>query len=146
MKGSPVGEGRESCGQETSHKRHTRGNPVCRYETSQETSQGEMMNCLWCEKEIHISERGRPRKYCSHACRQRAYESRKYRMDEVWIAMRQYDNCYLCAEALDWSDEKSICLDHMLATVHGGRTHPPNLRPVHVLCNLRKGAALIQPA
>lgn len=62
------------------------------------------------------------------------------------MEMKKYDHCYLCDELLDWSDEKSICLDHMLATVHGGRTRPSNLRPVHVICNLRKGATLLHPA
>ncbi len=32
--------------------------------------------CTWCGKDITASGRGRPRKYCSQACRQRAYEQR----------------------------------------------------------------------
>ena len=32
--------------------------------------------CAWCGKDIASSGRGRPRKYCSQACRQRAYEQR----------------------------------------------------------------------
>lgn len=32
--------------------------------------------CAWCAKAIEFPDRGRPRKYCSHACRQRAYEQR----------------------------------------------------------------------
>lgn len=32
--------------------------------------------CQWCGTELHSSRRGRPRKYCSQACRQRAYEQR----------------------------------------------------------------------
>ena len=32
--------------------------------------------CQWCGTELRSSRRGRPRKYCSQACRQRAYEQR----------------------------------------------------------------------
>ncbi|MBN9643537.1 hypothetical protein ACFSSC_03470 [Corynebacterium mendelii] len=32
--------------------------------------------CSWCSKPIQSTGRGRPRKYCSHSCRQRAYEQR----------------------------------------------------------------------
>ena len=32
--------------------------------------------CEWCGSEVQPSGRGRPRKFCSQACRQRAYEQR----------------------------------------------------------------------
>lgn len=32
--------------------------------------------CQWCHKEFEGSGRGRPRKFCSQSCRQRAYEQR----------------------------------------------------------------------
>ncbi|CAF21486.1 MULTISPECIES: hypothetical protein [Corynebacterium] len=32
--------------------------------------------CSWCGKDVASTGRGRPRKYCSQACRQRAYEQR----------------------------------------------------------------------
>ncbi len=32
--------------------------------------------CAWCGKSIEAGTRGRRRKYCSQACRQRAYEQR----------------------------------------------------------------------
>ncbi|MCS4489362.1 hypothetical protein N7326_00290 [Corynebacterium sp. ES2794-CONJ1] len=32
--------------------------------------------CQWCGTEIEKPLRGRPRKYCSQSCRQRAYEQR----------------------------------------------------------------------
>ncbi len=38
------------------------------------TQQGPV--CSWCGKDIASTGRGRPRKYCSQACRQRAYEQR----------------------------------------------------------------------
>ncbi|QTH60824.1 hypothetical protein J5O04_08370 [Corynebacterium hindlerae] len=34
------------------------------------------MTCAWCGTPIEVSGRGRPKKYCSHSCRQRAYEQR----------------------------------------------------------------------
>ncbi|MDO4908560.1 MAG: hypothetical protein Q3962_01745 [Corynebacterium sp.] len=33
--------------------------------------------CKWCGKELDLSKRGRPKTYCSHSCRQRAYEARQ---------------------------------------------------------------------
>ncbi|MPV52074.1 hypothetical protein GCO27_03120 [Corynebacterium sp. zg331] len=32
--------------------------------------------CTWCGKEMAASTRGRPKKYCSPSCKQRAYEQR----------------------------------------------------------------------
>ncbi|MEZ2121358.1 hypothetical protein QWU43_03985 [Corynebacterium sp. CCM 9204] len=32
--------------------------------------------CQWCQGPVPKQGRGRPRKYCSHSCRQRAYEQR----------------------------------------------------------------------
>lgn len=32
--------------------------------------------CAWCGKEMDPSTRGRPKKYCSPSCKQRAYEQR----------------------------------------------------------------------
>lgn len=32
--------------------------------------------CAWCGKELYRAGRGRPRKYCSQSCKQRAYEQR----------------------------------------------------------------------
>lgn len=33
-------------------------------------------SCTWCGKELVNTGRGRPRKYCSRSCKQRAYEQR----------------------------------------------------------------------
>lgn len=33
-------------------------------------------SCQWCGREFGDLSRGRPRKYCSQSCRQRAYEQR----------------------------------------------------------------------
>ncbi|QGU01966.1 hypothetical protein CKALI_05480 [Corynebacterium kalinowskii] len=37
---------------------------------------GKPATCAWCGKTIEAGGRGRPKKYCSHSCRQRAYEQR----------------------------------------------------------------------
>lgn len=89
--------------------------------------------------------RGRPKRFCKQGCRQRAYESRLYGMESVWNKMFHIVDCYICGNELNWSDRSSIVLDHMLATVHGGETNPINLRPVHLLCNTRKGYKFLTP-
>ena len=33
--------------------------------------------CQWCGAEVAVQGRGRPRKYCSTSCKQRAYEQRQ---------------------------------------------------------------------
>ncbi|WP_128889861.1 hypothetical protein [Corynebacterium pelargi] len=38
--------------------------------------------CIWCAKPMEPNSRGRRRKYCSHACRQRAYEQRSGRQGQ----------------------------------------------------------------
>lgn len=35
------------------------------------------VSCAWCGKELVLTGRGRPRKYCSRSCKQRAYEQRQ---------------------------------------------------------------------
>jgi len=102
-----------------------------------------LTNCLWCDEEIEQKSMGRPIKYCRRSHRQRAYESRKTGMDNLWITMSHIENCYLCDEPLDWTDKQSVVFDHEIATVHGGRTNVNNLRPVHRLCNHIKLAKLI---
>lgn len=39
-------------------------------------SEGDKDSCLWCGKPIVNQGRGRPKKYCSSSCKQRAYEKR----------------------------------------------------------------------
>lgn len=63
-------------------------------------------------------------------------------MDELHEHLRRFSECYICNSPLDWSSPQEICTDHVIATIHGGRTHPENLRPVHVRCNAKKGSAL----
>ena len=100
--------------------------------------------CVWCGKTLPVQHgSGRRRLYCSASCKQRAYESRKYKIGEVWdFLQRNYTHCYLRSEPLEWDKPQTMCLDHMIATVHGGRTDVQNLRPVHIPCNARKGAKL----
>lgn len=38
--------------------------------------------CAWCSKTLSAAGRGRRRKYCSQACRQRAYEQRSGRQGQ----------------------------------------------------------------
>jgi hypothetical protein len=39
------------------------------------------MGCAWCRSKVEQVGRGRPRRYCSQACRQRAYEMHKLARD-----------------------------------------------------------------
>lgn len=68
-------------------------------------------------------------------------------MENVWAGLREkYTHCYLCEQPLDWAvEEDQICTDHKIATVHGGRSAPGNLRPVHVVCNAKKADKLLSP-
>lgn len=101
-------------------------------------------SCLWCGSEFKASGVGRPRKYCKKSCRQRAYESRKWGIGEMWEHFEKtYTDCYLCDAPLDWKAPQTMCVDHMISTVHGGRTDVANLRPVHLRCNGLKASTLI---
>lgn len=101
------------------------------------------VTCKWCGSGFTPKGVGRPPNYCKQGCRQRAYESRKWGIGEMWEHMEAtYSDCYLCGESLVWSQPQTLCVDHMIATVHGGRTDVENLRPVHVPCNAKKGARL----
>lgn len=103
-------------------------------------------DCLWCGKPLPQQEgRGRRRVFCKPSCKQRAYESRKNNMPELWKHLRKFDRCYICGETLDWFNPSSIVTDHMVATVHGGVTEPANLRPVHMRCNAVKGTKYLTP-
>lgn len=44
--------------------------------TSREDSRHTPGFCAWCGEEMPGQQRGRPRKFCSRSCRQRAYEQR----------------------------------------------------------------------
>lgn len=42
--------------------------------------------CWWCHGPVVRQRTGRWRKYCSHSCRQRAYEQRKLNRAADWVA------------------------------------------------------------
>ena len=42
-------------------------------------------HCNWCSVDIGQKPYGRKRRYCSHACRQRAYEYRKVERVHDWL-------------------------------------------------------------
>ncbi|WP_420361681.1 HNH endonuclease [Corynebacterium marquesiae] len=104
--------------------------------------------CAWCGGALPDRVgAGRTRKFCKASCKQRAYESRKFGIAEMWkIFQSEYSTCYLCGGVLDYASPQTLCVDHMIATVHGGRTDIENLRPVHIRCNAVKGARLFAPS
>ena len=62
-------------------------------------SKGDKATCQWCGKSVVNQGRGRPKKYCSSACKQRAYEKR--------AALRDFsDN----EKALTLSPERAVKL------------------------------------
>lgn len=102
------------------------------------------MKCKWCGKSFETNRVGRPPLYCCKSHKQRAYESRRYRIGDIWESLRaEFQDCYLCGQPLDYAAPQTLCLDHMISTVYGGRTDVENLRPVHLKCNARKGFKLI---
>lgn len=102
-------------------------------------------SCLWCGSPLREQKSGQRRKFCKASCRQRAYEDRIHHNRDLRDRLRaQHADCYLCGDPLPWeSAPDSVCLDHRIATVWGGVTNEINVKPVHVLCNLAKGARLI---
>lgn len=49
--------------------------------------------------------------------------------------------CHLCGEQI--ASEDDLHVDHVIPREHGGTHTYDNLRPAHVLCNLRKGTKLM---
>ena len=46
------------------------------------------LRCRWCKKKIAVQPRGRLPDYCSHSCRQRAYERAKWQQPHL-VALRK---------------------------------------------------------
>ena len=100
--------------------------------------------CDWCGTEFTQHQMGRRKRFCKNSCKQRAYESRKWGMAEIrrdWETL--YSSCYLCGETLNWLEPQRIVSDHKIATVYARQTNPVNVKPVHLLCNARKGDKLL---
>lgn len=62
-------------------------------------------------------------------------------------------DCHVCLRAIDWNApsatkypgwESGGQLDHVVPIARGGRDDINNVKPIHVLCNLRKGSKLMQ--
>lgn len=82
---------------------------------------------------------GRPRRYCSRACRLRAYQRR------TWRAGIQEptpgDPCSVCGQPLAGRFE----LDHIIPGIKAGSGDPSNLQWVHPDCNKSKGSRVLVP-
>ncbi len=87
---------------------------------------------------------GRPRLFCSDACRQQNYIQRVILNGSLIAELGERDGwrCYLCGEQIDpklrggpWAP----CFDHLIPVSWGGQAAPENLSVVHVDCNLKKG-------
>ena len=54
------------------------------------TKRPKTLRCRWCDAKITVDPRGRLPEYCSHGCRQRAYEKRKWAPPD-WSAPLAHD-------------------------------------------------------
>lgn len=105
--------------------------------------------CATCGSDIEpTTGRGRPRLYCSGMCRGRAYLARHYNIRVEDIIDRWGNECYLCRKPVSLHEPfgpQSANIDHIIPRSAGGASTLENLRLVHYVCNLRKGASLVCP-
>jgi hypothetical protein len=61
------------------------------------------------------------------------------------IAAREGYRCWLCERKIDrrlkHPHPRSLSLDHYIPVTKGGSDDPNNLRPAHLICNVRRAAA-----
>jgi ATP adenylyltransferase len=57
------------------------------------------------------------------------------------LSSRQSGRCGLCGHPLD---PKGVHVDHIVPRKHGGKNHMGNLQLVCAVCNLMKGARLVE--
>ena len=91
---------------------------------------------------------GRPRVYCSSACRARRYVADRHYLDANEIIERWGSVCYLCNEPVDRNapfGPDMLNIDHVVPVSRGGASNIENLRIVHYACNIRKGGGLPCP-
>ena len=81
-------------------------------------------SCQWCATPINQRYHGRPRKYCSHSCRQRAYENRTTNRIHDWLEHRERE--------LDHHRYHIAQLNESLEPFVDGRLHPS--RAVKAIC------------
>lgn len=90
---------------------------------------------------------GRPRLYCSNRCRSHEYVRRRIGHHLLDVIAEHGPTCYLCGDTvdLDATGDQHAELDHVVPVYLGGTNAIANLRPVHRVCNKRKGQAIQCP-
>jgi 5-methylcytosine-specific restriction endonuclease McrA len=72
---------------------------------------------------------------------------------EAQVLARYGTDCYLCGEPIDMDAprstqkkgwERGLHMEHVVAIDNGGSDAIGNVRPAHGLCNMKKGALVIQ--
>lgn len=92
-------------------------------------------SCAFCGGQLPPpAPTGRPRRFCSAACRQRGYVTYA-RLIDPFVAG---EPCGICRQPMRW--EQRIEIDHVIPVSAGGRSTAGNLRWVHGRCNKSKGA------
>lgn len=99
-----------------------------------------MPACQFCRGELPApAATGRPRRFCSQACRQRTYVTKAWRT--VIEAPADDDPCAICGKWLGPRYE----MDHIIPVSRGGSGDPSNLQWVHPACNRSKGDKVFVP-
>jgi hypothetical protein len=105
--------------------------------------------CLHCGDEIAQPRTGRPRKYCSSACRTMAYDRRQLNIDATLVDLHaECDGiCYLCETPIDLTVTGPLgpSIDHVQATYRGGNNERSNLALTHLRCNIVKSGRYACP-
>lgn len=95
-------------------------------------------SCVLCGQPLPAPARtGRPRRFCSAACRQRDYVLKAWRtpVDPPYLE----GPCGICGERLGPKYE----IDHIIPVSKGGSGDASNLQWVHPTCNKSKGSKVL---
>ncbi|MDO5077368.1 MAG: hypothetical protein Q4D83_08790 [Corynebacterium sp.] len=89
--------------------------------------------CEWCGKPIDVSRgRGRPRRYCSRSCRQRAYEQRNHRTGKNIPA----EGIHFTPEQLEQFHDRLFALRCSAEDIHVAlQDEEPDNKELQQLCN-----------
>lgn len=117
--------------------------------------------CIACGETFTYVRKARPREYCDPCIRARRlsqfrdswYRRNAIMRDGEMVTMADLvadwgASCYLCEGSIDldlaWPDGMAFSFDHVVPLARGGEHSRANLRPAHLVCNIKKGAKMLQ--